>query len=356
MRRSQNTKFTRIFVGSLRYRTTDASLRKYFEDFGDIKEAVVIFDPQTGKSRGYGFVTMANQAAAQRACEDPHPVIDGRKTNVNLAYLGAKPPSLQTGFAIGVPQLHPTSIQRTYGLTPQDIHLPVTVQPSTVILAAPVTSLSQPYMEYTPASRAYTQYPPATYNRYSPGTYAQYPLATYNQHPLATYTQHSPTTFTQHPLATYAQHSPTQHPPATYAQHSPTTYTQHPSATYARHSPTTYARHSPTTYAQHSPTTYTQHPPATYARHSPTTYAQHSPTTYTQHSPTTYAQYLPATYVQYPLATYAQHPYSAQPTTAAGFAGYSYRAAVPQVLSAATPGGTIFVQYLVPQLQLDRMQ
>nr|XP_035140281.2 RNA-binding protein 38-like [Callithrix jacchus] len=215
MRRSPNTKFTRIFVGSLRYRTTDASLRKYFEDFGHIKEAVVIFDPQTGKSRGYGFVTMANPAAAQRACEDPHPVIDGRKTNVNLAYLGAKPPSLQTGFAIGVPQLHPASIQRTYGLTSQDIHLPVTVQPSTVILAAPVTSLSQPYMEYTPASRAYAQYPPATYSQY---------------------------------------------------------------------------------------------------------------------------------------------PYVVQPTTAAGFAGYSYRAAVPQVLSAATPGGTIFVQYLVPQLQLDRMQ
>ncbi|XP_064229500.1 RNA-binding protein 38-like [Aotus nancymaae] len=215
MHRSQNTKFTRIFVGSLWYRTTDASLRKYFEDFGDIKEAVVIFDPQTGKSRGYGLVTMANPAAAHRACEDTHPVIDGHKTNVNVAYPGAKPLSLQTGFAIGVPQLHPTSIQRTYGLTPQDIHLSVTVQLSAVILAAPVPSLSLPYMEYTPASRAYAQYPPAIYT-------------------------------------------------------------------------------------------------------------------------------------QYPLAT--------SPATAAGFVGYSYPAAVPQVLSAATPGGTIFVQYLVPWLQLDRMQ
>uniref|UniRef100_A0A8C9M7C7 RNA-binding protein 38 n=1 Tax=Panthera tigris altaica TaxID=74533 RepID=A0A8C9M7C7_PANTA len=60
-------------------------------------------------------VTMADRAAAERACKDPNPNIDGRKANVNLAYLGAKPRSLQTGFAIGVQQLHPTLIQRTYG-------------------------------------------------------------------------------------------------------------------------------------------------------------------------------------------------------------------------------------------------
>ena len=36
-------------------------------------------------------VTMADEVAAQRACKDPNPIIDGRKANVNLAYLGAKP-------------------------------------------------------------------------------------------------------------------------------------------------------------------------------------------------------------------------------------------------------------------------
>uniref|UniRef100_A0A8C0SW14 RNA-binding protein 38 n=1 Tax=Canis lupus familiaris TaxID=9615 RepID=A0A8C0SW14_CANLF len=93
----KDTTFTKIFVGGLPYHTTDASLRKYFEGFGDIEEAVVITDRQTGKSRGYGFVTMADRAAAERACKDPNPNIDGRKANVNLAYLGAKPRSLQTG-------------------------------------------------------------------------------------------------------------------------------------------------------------------------------------------------------------------------------------------------------------------
>ncbi|XP_030359333.1 RNA-binding protein 38 isoform X1 [Strigops habroptila] len=94
----KDTTFTKIFVGGLPYHTTDSSLRKYFEVFGDIEEAVVITDRQTGKSRGYGFVTMADRAAAERACKDPNPIIDGRKANVNLAYLGAKPRSIQTAY------------------------------------------------------------------------------------------------------------------------------------------------------------------------------------------------------------------------------------------------------------------
>lgn len=43
---------------------------------------------------------MADRAAADRACKDPNPIIDGRKANVNLAYLGAKPRSLQTGESL----------------------------------------------------------------------------------------------------------------------------------------------------------------------------------------------------------------------------------------------------------------
>uniref|UniRef100_A0A8C2NXF2 RNA-binding protein 38 n=1 Tax=Capra hircus TaxID=9925 RepID=A0A8C2NXF2_CAPHI len=125
----KDTTFTKIFVGGLPYHTTDASLRKYFEGFGDIEEAVVITDRQTGKSRGYGFVTMADRAAAERACKDPNPNIDGRKANVNLAYLGAKPRSLQTGFAISVQQVPPTLIQRTYGVSGVVLPLPTSLLP-----------------------------------------------------------------------------------------------------------------------------------------------------------------------------------------------------------------------------------
>ncbi len=57
----KDTTYTKIFVGGLPYHTTDSSLRKYFEVFGEIEEAVVITDRQTGKSRGYGFVSITSK-------------------------------------------------------------------------------------------------------------------------------------------------------------------------------------------------------------------------------------------------------------------------------------------------------
>lgn len=63
----KDTTYTKIFVGGLPYHTTDSSLRKYFEVFGDIEEAVVITDRQTGKSRGYGFVSAGARGRAGAA-------------------------------------------------------------------------------------------------------------------------------------------------------------------------------------------------------------------------------------------------------------------------------------------------
>lgn len=45
---------------------------------------------------------MADRASADRACKDPNPIIDGRKANVNLAYLGAKPRVIQPGNRVCV--------------------------------------------------------------------------------------------------------------------------------------------------------------------------------------------------------------------------------------------------------------
>nr|XP_020448514.1 RNA-binding protein 38-like [Monopterus albus] len=164
----KDTTFTKIFVGGLPYHTNDASLRKYFEAFGDIDEAVVITDRQTGKSRGYGFVTMTDRGAAERACKDPNPIIDGRKANVNLAYLGAKPRSIQTGISIGVQPIHPALIQRQYGLAQPYVYPQAFVQPSLVLPTQVSTSVStSPYLDY---STAYTQYAQAAFEQ-------QYPYA-----------------------------------------------------------------------------------------------------------------------------------------------------------------------------------
>ncbi|XP_060723973.1 RNA-binding protein 38 [Tachysurus vachellii] len=166
----KDTTFTKIFVGGLPYHTNDASLRKYFEAYGEIDEAVVITDRQTGKSRGYGFVTMTDRLAAERACKDPNPIIDGRKANVNLAYLGAKPRNLQTGLSVGVQPIHPALIQRQYGLLPQYVYPQAFVQPGLVLPSQVASSLTSPYVDYTAAyaqctSAAFEHYPYAS----SPG-------------------------------------------------------------------------------------------------------------------------------------------------------------------------------------------
>ncbi|KAK4267080.1 hypothetical protein QN277_023916 [Acacia crassicarpa] len=91
-----DTTFTKIFVGGLAWETQRDTMRRYFEQFGEILEAVVITDKNTGRSKGYGFVTFKDPEAAMRACQNPSPVIDGRRANCNLASLGAnknRPPT-----------------------------------------------------------------------------------------------------------------------------------------------------------------------------------------------------------------------------------------------------------------------
>ncbi|XP_058070186.1 uncharacterized protein LOC131219189 [Magnolia sinica] len=92
-----DTTYTKVFVGGLAWETQSEMLRRHFEQFGDIFEAVVISDKNTGRSKGYGFVTFRDPESARRACADPSPVIDGRRTNCNLASLGRPRPFLPYG-------------------------------------------------------------------------------------------------------------------------------------------------------------------------------------------------------------------------------------------------------------------
>lgn len=85
-----DTTYTKVFVGGLAWETQRETMKKYFEQFGEILEAVVITDKNTGRSKGYGFVTFREPDAAMRACVDAAPVIDGRRANCNLASLGVQ--------------------------------------------------------------------------------------------------------------------------------------------------------------------------------------------------------------------------------------------------------------------------
>ena len=52
-----DTTLTKVFVGGLAWETQSDTMRRYFEQFGEILEAVVITDKNTGRSKGYGFVS-----------------------------------------------------------------------------------------------------------------------------------------------------------------------------------------------------------------------------------------------------------------------------------------------------------
>ncbi|XP_015438438.1 PREDICTED: RNA-binding protein 38-like isoform X1 [Dufourea novaeangliae] len=173
----KDTTWTKLFVGGLPYHTTDKSLREHFNVYGDIEEAVVITDRQTGKSRGYGFVIMGDRPAAERACKDPNPIIDGRKANVNLAILGAKPRgNLQATFpfAAGIRAGYPTVLPGQYGVPPgymyQSPYLAAAAPGSLVPLpatqlshAAAMAAASQFY-EYQNVAAAAATYPGTSYN------------------------------------------------------------------------------------------------------------------------------------------------------------------------------------------------
>jgi RNA recognition motif-containing protein len=76
----------RLYVGNLSFNTTDDSLRSAFAGFGEVTDAKVITDRETGRSRGFGFVTMASADQAKKAIEGMNGTpLDGRPLRVNEA-------------------------------------------------------------------------------------------------------------------------------------------------------------------------------------------------------------------------------------------------------------------------------
>merc|ERR1711937_407168 len=85
-----STLYTKVFVGGLAWETSSEMLLEHFVQFGDIVEAAVIKDRQTGRSKGYGFVTFHREDDAKAAIADTNPMVHGRRANCNLAAFGKK--------------------------------------------------------------------------------------------------------------------------------------------------------------------------------------------------------------------------------------------------------------------------
>lgn len=76
----------KLFVGGLSWDTDDAALRAAFAPFGDIVEAKVVTERETGRSRGFGFVSYTSDASASDAMNKMNGrMLDGRNLKVDIA-------------------------------------------------------------------------------------------------------------------------------------------------------------------------------------------------------------------------------------------------------------------------------
>jgi nucleolin len=84
----------KLFVGNLTWGCDESQLHQLFSDYGKVVEARVVIDRETGRSRGFGFVTLENAAEVNSAIESlDGSEFEGRQLRVNLA--GDKPPPRQ---------------------------------------------------------------------------------------------------------------------------------------------------------------------------------------------------------------------------------------------------------------------
>lgn len=76
----------RLYVGNLSWDSEEGSVRDAFAQFGDVRDVKLITDRDTGRPRGFGFVTMGSEAEAARAIEGLNgQMLDGRELRVNVA-------------------------------------------------------------------------------------------------------------------------------------------------------------------------------------------------------------------------------------------------------------------------------
>jgi RNA recognition motif-containing protein len=76
----------RLYVGNLAYSVTSQSLESLFSEYGTVKDATVVQDRDTGRSKGFGFVEMADNSQAQAAIQGLNlKEVEGRCLTVNEA-------------------------------------------------------------------------------------------------------------------------------------------------------------------------------------------------------------------------------------------------------------------------------
>ena len=74
----------KMFIGGLSWQTTPESIREYFSSFGDLAEVMVMKDPATRRSRGFGFITFSDPTGVEKVLKYPvHQVNDKERKNIS---------------------------------------------------------------------------------------------------------------------------------------------------------------------------------------------------------------------------------------------------------------------------------
>jgi RNA recognition motif-containing protein len=93
---------SKLYVGNLSYSTTEEALRDLFVQAGTVSSVAIIKDRDTGRSKGFAFVEMSNQAEAQKAISLFHGYkMDDRELTVNIARPREERPRGGGGFGGG---------------------------------------------------------------------------------------------------------------------------------------------------------------------------------------------------------------------------------------------------------------
>lgn len=75
----------KLFVGNLSWTISNRELKQYFSKYGHVSSASVVFDKNSGISRGYGFVTFSSRNGYESASNTKHHSLEGRVLNIQMA-------------------------------------------------------------------------------------------------------------------------------------------------------------------------------------------------------------------------------------------------------------------------------
>nr|XP_006134225.1 RNA-binding protein Musashi homolog 1-like isoform X3 [Pelodiscus sinensis] len=85
-----------MFIGGLSWQTTQEGLWEYFSQFGEVKECLVMRDPLTKRSRGFGFITFMDQAGVNKVLAQSRHELDSKTIDPKVAFPRRAQPKMVT--------------------------------------------------------------------------------------------------------------------------------------------------------------------------------------------------------------------------------------------------------------------